>query len=83
MRNECCWMYRNNINSLYSTIVNLTLERTMASTLWAVSKFCGYGIPCATMVDSNATTGSLFFSASSTTVFTCRILCMLEDVCKK
>ena len=36
------------------------------STFKAVSTFLGYGIPWEIIVDSNATTGFLFFNASST-----------------
>ena len=38
-----------------------------ASTFRAISRFCGYGMPCVMMVDSSATTGcpasSAFFTA--------------------
>ncbi|OMH83115.1 hypothetical protein AX774_g3381, partial [Zancudomyces culisetae] len=40
--------------------------RITSSTAIAVSKFCGYGIPWLIIVDSSATTGSLFANASFT-----------------
>ena len=39
-------------------------SRTMDSTASAVFKLAGYGMPWATMVDSNATTGRPLFKAS-------------------
>mmetsp|Transcript_7748 Transcript_7748/g.48069 ORF Transcript_7748/g.48069 Transcript_7748/m.48069 type:complete len:212 (+) Transcript_7748:634-1269(+) len=41
-------------------------SRTTCSTCLAVSKFCGYGMPCVMMVDSRATTGMLCANACST-----------------
>ena len=44
--------------------------RTTASTASAVSRFSGHGIPCATIVDSSATTGRPVMSAAATSALT-------------
>jgi hypothetical protein len=41
-----------------------TLDRSKASILRTSCKFSGKGIPCATIVDSSATTGCRFATAS-------------------
>ena len=56
----------------------LTFSRRMADNSWLSSKFCGYGIPCAMIVLSSATTGLLDDNALETSGSTWRRL--LEDV---
>ena len=44
------------------------LSRIICSTVLAISTFCGYGIPCEMIVDSNATTGRLLSNACCTSL---------------
>ena len=64
----------------FKLIINFNTLTLMAlSTLRAVSRFAGYGMPWVIMVDSNATIGSLFFRAWETL---CEISIIELSICK-
>ena len=69
-------MRTEHINATFSC--ELTFSRRMADNSWLNSKFCGYGIPCAMIVLSSATTGLLDDNALETSGRTWRRLLVEE-----